>query len=146
MHKEPNVHLLRVRQVSSDGVGIQNAAPQASFVDPSVIPSLATNASIVTTADHSTSLISGDLSLVDPSAIPSFITISTAMGSEELNNPVASTTQMLIDISAAPSTNNVPTDAVIAEKGPTGMTKKAGIMRPNSHSKTARRVRNHLFY
>jgi hypothetical protein len=149
-----------------------DAAP--SFVDPS----LATLASIGTTADHSTtSLIGGAplsaLSLVDPSAIPSSITdvtmaidhsttppinvvhingdlntqpmstaaaISTAMstmGSNELNNPVASTTQILVDISAAPS--NVPTNfAVIAEKGPTGMTKKAGIMRPNSHSKTAR--------
>lgn len=53
----------------------------------------------------------------------------------KLINPVVSTTQML-DISAAPS--NVPTNVVIAEKGPTGMTKKAGIMQPNSHSKTAR--------
>ena len=58
----------------------------------------------------------------------------------ELNNPVASTTQILNialnDISAVPS--SVPTNAAIAEKGPTGMTKKAGIMRPNAHSKTAR--------
>jgi hypothetical protein len=143
------------------------AAP--SFVDPSVAPSLATNASIGTTADHPTSLIGG----AHPSAIPSLVTnvsmvidhsatppidvahingdpnaqlpgamstLSTAvtisaamstMGSEELN-PVASTTHI------APS--NVPTNAVrgITEKGPTGMTKKAGIMRPNSHSKTAR--------
>jgi hypothetical protein len=170
----------------------------SSFVDPLVIPSLATNESIGTTADHSTtSLINGaSLSLVDASAIPSLVTdvsmaidhsaaplinvahinddpnaqlpgtLSTAVtistASEpvsehnisavsslmfperpeplsnplvvELNNPVVATTQMLTDISAV--SPNVPTNAVIM--GPTGTTKKAGIMRPNSHSKTAR--------
>ena len=186
-----------------------NAAP--SLVDPSVIPSLATNANIGTTADDSTTSLTTiggiPLSLVDSSAIPSLITdvsmaidhsatppinamhvngdlntqlrgtmsmlsaevtISTAMSTMEpvsvhntsavsslmsperpepspnplivkLNNPVASTTQTLIDISAStPSNLNVPINPVIDEKGPTGIAKKGGIMRPNSHSKTAR--------
>lgn len=136
----------------------------SSSVDSS---SLATNASIGTTADLSTtSLIGGvPLSLVDPaitslttdvsmtidldhSAAPPINvahtngdpdaqlpgTMSTAVTVNPLvvtlDNPLVSTTQMLFNISAA--------HPKVTEKGPTGMTKKAGIMRPNCHSKTAR--------
>jgi hypothetical protein len=153
---------------------VDHLSPATPFVDPSVTPSLATNAlaSIGTTADHSsTPLIGGaPLSLVDPSAIPSFITdvsividhsatppinVAHINGDPNAQLPgVMSTLSTAVTISAAmsnmdneelnPATHtspsNVPTNAVggIAEKGPTGMTKKAGIMRPNSHSKTAR--------
>jgi len=57
----------------------------------------------------------------------------------KLNNPAASTTEILVDASAdAPS--DPPTSAPVhtSEKGPTGLTKKTGVMRPNPQSKTAR--------
>lgn len=60
-----------------------------------------------------------------------------------LGNPAALATGMLIDAAAnAPSNTpaNPPTDAPTrtSEKGSTGLTKKAGVMRPNPQSKTAR--------
>jgi hypothetical protein len=103
-------------------------------MDPSAIPSLITDVSMA--IDHSATPPIDVAHINGTSAVSSLMLPERPEPSPNLFvvKPVVST--MFIDVSAAPP--KVPSNAVAVEKGPTGMTKKAGIMRPNSHSKTAR--------